>query len=79
MKVNVFGMNKKPWNECEFLNKEEPYVKFKQIYEENILKQKKILKRMEHNLDEKKRLVIENHVIPSGDPPFSVIMEDGNG
>ena len=65
--------------ECELLNEEKADEKFEHIYEENILKQKKILKRMEYNLDEKKRLVMENHVIPSGDPPFSVIMEDGNG
>ena len=65
--------------ECDLLNEEKADVKFEHIYEENILKQKKILKRMEYNLAEKKRLVMENHVIPSGDPPFSVIMEDGNG
>ena len=43
--------------ECELLNNEEADVKFEQIYGGNILKQKKILKRMEYNLEEKKRLV----------------------
>ena len=65
--------------ECEKLNNKTADVKFEQIFKENILKQKKILERFEYNLDAKKRIIHENHVIPSGDPPISVVMEDGNG
>ena len=59
---------------------ETPDVKFEEIFRENIYKQKKVLERLEENLTVKK--MKENclsHVIPSGDPSFSVAIENDNG
>ena len=65
---------------CEYLNRKTPEVRFEEIFRDKISKQKKILERLEENLNVKK--MIENnfcHVIPSGDPSFSVAIENDNG
>ena len=62
------------------LNRKTPDVRFEEIFRDKISKQKKILERLEENLNVKK--MIENnfcHVIPSGDPSFSMAIENGNG
>ena len=65
---------------CEYLNTKTPEIKFEEIFRENISKQKKVLQRLEENLNAK--IMKENHfshVIPSGDPSFSMTVENGNG
>ena len=65
---------------CKYLNQEIPEEKFDRIFCGNTRQQKKILKRFEENLIKKR--IKENeltHVIPFGDPPFSVVIENGNG
>ena len=78
--IHVFVIKKKAWNTCEYLNRKKPEIEFEEIFRKNISKQKKIMERLEENLNAK--IMKENdfsHVIPSGDPPFSVIIENGNG
>ena len=65
--------------ECLFLNEQRPEIEFEEIFGENIEKMKKVLKRFECNIKRRKEIEESNHVIPYGDPPYSVTIVYGNG
>ena len=66
--------------ECGFLNEKAPEIKFEEIFGENIDKMKKVFTRFRYNIDVKSRKEKEStHVIPCGDPPYSVKIVYGNG
>ena len=65
--------------ECLLLNEQTPEMKFEVIFGKNIEKMKKVLKRFECNMKSRKEIEEFNHVIPYGDPPYSVTIVYGNG
>ena len=65
--------------ECLVLNEQKPELKFEEIFGKNVEKMKKVMKRFENNMKRREELKESNHVIPSGDPPYSVTIVYGNG
>ena len=65
--------------ECLILNEQTPEVKFEEIFGKNIEKMKKVLKRLDYNMKQREKIKESNHVIPYGDPPYSVTIVYGNG
>ena len=65
--------------ECLVLNEQKPELKFEEIFGKNVEKIKKVMKRFENNMKQREELKESNHVIPSGDPPYSVTIVYGNG
>ena len=59
--------------ECKYLNEKRAEIKFEEIFENDLKKQKKIMKRFENCLIMKNIIESQpNHVIPFGDPPSSL-------